>query len=131
MNGRKHTITAPPFFWHAQSCLTLCDPMDRSLPGSSVHEISQARILEWVAISFSREMAVVVTGKESESESCSVCWTVCNPRLYTNSPGQNTGVGNLSFLQVIFPTQGSNPGLPHYRQILCQLSHKGSPIILE
>ena len=38
----------------AQSCLTLCDPMDCSLPGSSVHEILQARVLEWVAISFSR-----------------------------------------------------------------------------
>ena len=36
------------------SCLTLCDPMDCSSPGSSVHEILQARILEWVAISFSR-----------------------------------------------------------------------------
>ena len=39
----------------AQSCLTLCDPVDCSLPGSSVHGILQARILEWVAISFSRE----------------------------------------------------------------------------
>ena len=38
----------------AQSCLTLCDPMDCSLPGSSVHWIFQARVLEWVAISFSR-----------------------------------------------------------------------------
>ena len=37
-----------------QSCATLCDPMDCSLPGSSVHGIFQARILEWVAISFSR-----------------------------------------------------------------------------
>ena len=37
-----------------QSCLTLCDPMDCSPPGSSVCGISQARILEWVAISFSR-----------------------------------------------------------------------------
>ena len=37
-----------------KSCLTLCDPMDCSQPGSSVHGISQARILEWVAISFSR-----------------------------------------------------------------------------
>ena len=37
----------------AQSCLTLCDPMNCSPPGSSVHEIFQARILEWVAISFS------------------------------------------------------------------------------
>ena len=38
----------------AESCLTLCDSMDCRLPGSSVHGILQARILEWVAISFSR-----------------------------------------------------------------------------
>ena len=38
----------------AQSCLTLCDPVDCSPPGSSIHGILQARILEWVAISFSR-----------------------------------------------------------------------------
>ena len=48
-----------------------------------------------------------------------------------NSPGQNTGVGSLSLLQGIFPTQGSNPGLPHCRWILYQLRHKGSPGILE
>ena len=39
-----------------QSCLTVCNPMDCSLPGSSVHRISQARILEWVAISSSRDL---------------------------------------------------------------------------
>ena len=44
-----------------------------------------------------------------------------------NSPGQNTGVGSLSLLQGIFSTQGLNPGLLHCRQILYQLSHKGSP----
>ena len=38
----------------AQSCLTLCDPMDCSLPCSSVHGIFQAIVLEWIAISFSR-----------------------------------------------------------------------------
>ena len=38
----------------AQSCPTFCDPMECSLPGSSLHGILQARILEWVAISFSR-----------------------------------------------------------------------------
>ena len=48
-----------------------------------------------------------------------------------NSPGQNTGVGTLSLLQGIFPTQGSNPGLLHCRQILYQLNNKGSPRILE
>ena len=48
-----------------------------------------------------------------------------------NSPGQNIGVGSFSLLQEIFPTQGLNPGLPHCRQVLYQLSHKGSPRILE
>ena len=38
----------------AQSCLTLCDPMDCSLSGSSIHGIFQARVLEWIPISFSR-----------------------------------------------------------------------------
>ena len=42
-------------------------------------------------------------------------------------PGHNTGMGSLSLLQGNFPTQGLNPGLPHCRQILYQLSHKGSP----
>ena len=44
----------------------------------------------------------------------------------TNSPGQNSGVGSLSLLQGIFPTQGSNIGLQHGRWILYQLSHQGS-----
>ena len=74
----------------AQSCLTLSDPMDCSPPGSSVHGIFQARVLEWVAIAYS---------------SC-------------NTPSQNTGVGSPSLLQGIFPTQGSNPGLLNCRQII-------------
>ena len=48
-----------------------------------------------------------------------------------NSQGQSTGVGSLSLLQGLIPTQGSNPGLLHCRRILYQLSHKGSPRILE
>ena len=40
--------------FYAQSCLTLCDPMDCGPPGSSVHGLFQARILAWVAISYSR-----------------------------------------------------------------------------
>ena len=48
-----------------------------------------------------------------------------------NSLGQNTGVGSFSLLQGIFPTQGSNPGLPHCRWILYQLSQQASPRILE
>ena len=63
------------------------------------------------------------------SEICSVvsdslqCHGLYSP---WNSPGQNAGEGSLSLLQGIFPTQGSNPGLPHCRWILYQLSHKGS-----
>ena len=67
---------------------------------------------------------------ERESESHSVVSNSLRPHgLYSpwNSPGQNTRVDSLSLLQGIFPTQGSNPGLPHCRGILCQLSHKGSP----
>ena len=70
----------------------------------------------------------------NESESRSVVsdclWSY---GLYSpwNSPGQKTGVGSHSLLQGIFPIQGSNPGLPHCGQILYQLSHQGSPRILE
>ena len=48
-------------------------------------------------------------------------------KIKCNSPGQNTGVGSLSLLQGIFPTQELNPGLPHCRQILYQLRQKGRP----
>ena len=48
-----------------------------------------------------------------------------------NSPGQKTGAGSLSLLQGIFPTQGSNSDLLRCRWIFYQLSHKGSPRILE
>ena len=65
-----------------QSCSTLCDHMDCSPLGSSVHG---------------------------------------------DFPGKNTGVGCHALLQGIFPTQGSNPGLPHCRRILYRLSHQGSP----
>ena len=70
----------------------------------------------------------------SENESCSVMSDSLRPLgLYSpwNSPGQNPGVGSLSLLQEIFLTQGSNPGLPHCQRISYQLSHKGSPRILE
>ena len=66
----------------------------------------------------------------SESESRSVTSDSLRPYgLY--SPGQNTGVGSHSLLQGMFPIQGLNPGLPHCRRILYQLSHKGSPRMLK
>ena len=63
------------------------------------------------------------------------CPTLCDPMhcsvpgssVHGDSPGKNTAVGCHALLQGIFPTQGSNPDLPHYRQILYHLSHQGSP----
>ena len=71
--------------------------MNCSLPGSSFHGILQARILGWVAISFSKSCSVMSDSLQPHGLYCP--W---------NSPGQNTGVGSLSLLQGIFPTQGSN-----------------------
>ena len=71
----------------------LCDPMDCSPPGSSVHGILQKKVLEWVAISFSK------------SESRSVVSDSLQPHGLHNpwdAPGQNTGEGSLSLLQGIF-----------------------------
>ena len=59
------------------------------------------------------------------------CDTVDTRRLCPwDFPGKNAGVGCLSLLQGIFPTQGLNPGLQHCRQILYCLSHQGSPVLL-
>ena len=66
-----------------------------------------------------------------EWKSLSCFWLYVTPWTiqFIHSAGQNTGVGSLSLFQGIFPTQGSNPGLPHCRRILYQLSHKGSPFL--
>ena len=80
------------------------------------------------------EMINIKLGAETESVSCSVISDSLQPHgLYSpwNSPGQDTRVGSLSLFQEIFPTQRLDPGLLHCRWILYQLSHKGSPGILE
>ena len=71
----------------AQLCLTLSDPMDCSPPGSSIHGIFQARVLEWGAIAFS-EVALVVSNSLHP-------YGLQPARLLHlwNSPGKNTGVG--------------------------------------
>ena len=54
----------------------------------------------------------------------------CSPpgsSVHGDSPGKNTGVGCHALLQGIFPTKGSNPGLPHCRRILNCLTHQGNP----
>ena len=62
-------------------------------------------------------------------KSLSHVWFLVPHGLYSpwNSPGQNNGLSSRSLLQGIFPSQGLNPGLLHCRQILCHLSHQGSP----
>ena len=67
----------------------------------------------------------ILIPKKSESHSV-ISNSLLPQGLYSlrNSLGQNTGVGSLSILQRIFATQGSNPGLPHCRWILYQLSHR-------
>ena len=78
----------------------------------------QARILVWVAVPSN-------TGIKLRSLTLQV------DSLPSEPPGKpkNTGVGSLSLLQGIFPSQGLYPGLLHQRQILYQLSYQGSPIM--
>ena len=105
----------------AQLCLTLCDPKDHSSPSSSVHGILQARILEWVAILFSRE--------SSQSRDQTQSPTLQADSLPPEPPGKpkDTGVGSLSLLQWISPYQESNRGLLHCRWIFYQQNYQGSP----
>ena len=105
----------------AQSCPTLCDPMDCSPPGSTVHGILQARILEWVAISLSK-------GSSQLRDWAQVSRTA--GRVFTTEPPgnpKNTGVGSLSLLQGIFPTPELNRGLTHCRWTLYRLIYRESP----
>ena len=101
----------------AQSCLTLCGPMDCSPPSSYAHGIFQARILKSVAMPSSR------ASSQPRSPALQVDSLLAEP------PGKskNTGLGRVSLLQGIFPTQELNQGLLHCRQILYQLSYQGSP----
>ena len=122
--GHMHTSA---FISHSQipcaqalSHVLLCDARDYI-----VHGILQARILEWVAFPFSR--ASSQPGIEPRSPALQVDSL---PSVPPRKP-MNTRVGSLSLLQGIFPTQGLNLGLLHCRWILYQLSHKGSPRILE
>ena len=99
-----------------RSCPTLCNSIDYT-----VHGIFQARILEWVAFSFSKGSSQ--PGIKPRSPTLQADSVPAEP------PGKpkNTGVGSLSLLQGIFPTQESNQGLLHCRWILYLLSYQGSP----
>ena len=95
--------------------------MDCRSPCSSVHGALQARILEWVAVPSSRG--------SSQPSNWTRSATLHVDSLSSEPPGKpkNTGTGSLSLLQGIFPSQESNWGLLHCRQILYQLSYQGSP----
>ena len=64
----------------AQSCSTLCHPMDCNLPGSSVPGISQARMLEWVAVSFPRRSS------QSRNQTQVLCVSCLASRFFTTEP---------------------------------------------
>ena len=102
----------------ANSCPTLCDPMNYT-----VHGILQARILEWVDFPFSRGPSQ--PRKEPMFPALQADSLPAEPQ----EKYKNMGVGNLSFLQWIFPTQESNRGLLHCRLILYQMSYQRSPNI--
>ena len=107
----------------AQFCPTLYDPMGCSLPGSPVHGIFQARVLEWVAISFSRGSSQP-RGRTHDSH-------IAGGFFISRATGKpkNIGVGSLSLLQQIFPTQEQNLDLLHCRRILYQRSYHGSTLL--
>ena len=109
----------------AQLCHTLCDPWTIAHQAPLSMGILQARILEWGAMSYSGDLPN--PGIKPRSP------TLQEDSLPSEPPGKprNTRVGSLSLLQGLFPTWESNWDLLHCRQILYQLSHKGSPRILE
>ena len=90
-----------------QSCLSLCNTMDYT-----VHGILQSRILEWVAVPFSR--------RSSQRRDQTRSPALQADSLPAEPPGKpkNTGVGSLSLLQQIFPTQESNWGLAYHLFLL-------------
>ena len=110
----------------SQSCLTLSDPMDCSLPGSSVHGICQARVLEWVAIAFSRIFSLPIQiGLNLQILNCSFrlrCFSALfkgiycsNSQLYTNEI--------LSFLTPQYTLSLLRPISLMYTSLICVLSH--------
>ena len=115
-----------------QSCLTLCDPMDCSIPGFSVHGILQARTLEWVAIPFSNAWKWKVKGK-----SLSRVWLLATPwtAAYQAPPSMEfSGQQYWSGVPLPFPRicTTSQDLFCCWSQIqnICQTSFLGSPLRL-
>ena len=119
----------------AQSCPTLSDPMDCSLPGLSVHGILQERILDaWdkrsdLVLWEDLEGAGGEGGGRGDRHGEDMWTQGLFISMYDKihyKKKKNTGVGSHSLLQGIFPIQGSKPGLLHCRQILNHLSPQES-----
>ena len=108
----------------AKSCLTLCDPMDCSPPGSSAMGFSRQEFLNRLLFPSPGDLSN--PGIEPPSPALQAAFLPAEPQGKPN----NTGVGSLSLLQWIFLTQELNQGqgFLHCRQILYQLSYQGSPL---
>ena len=87
---------------HAQSCPPLCHPIDCSLPGSSVHGISQARIFDWVAISFSRGSSQPRNWTWVFHGSCIGRWILYHCVIWEAHKEMNAAITLLSW-RTIFP----------------------------
>ena len=109
----------------AQSCLTLSDPMDCSLPGSCIHRIFQAKVLEWGAVAFSGIITKSYT-------------TPCNPVDYNPTGSSVHGISQVRILEWvaisssrgIFPTQGSNLNILHLPANSLPLELLGKSLLL-
>ena len=105
------------------------EPASPTLQADALPSDHQGSFICWPTVLLLR---VCMLSRFSHVQLCATLWTVaCQVSLSLGFPGKNTGVGCHAHLQGIFPTQGLDPDLPHCRQILYQLSHKGSPSILE
>ena len=101
------------------------NPMLSHLSSTKITFLSTGISSYWLS-----HLGIVKITSRVQSESHPLMSDSLRPHgLYSpwNSPGQTTGMGSLSLFQWIFPTQGSNPGLPHCMRFPYQLSHKGSP----
>ena len=96
-----------------QSCLTLCDPIDSSLPGSSVPGILQARTLEWVAISFSNTWKWKVKVKSLSHVQLFVTpWTIAYQVPPSMGYSRQEYWSDLQFPSLDHPNPGIEPGSP-------------------
>ena len=109
------------------------------LPESRLLQIKQRQICVSRGSPFSNISHACTTSAVCCAVQCSAVsdsfdpmdWSPPGSSVQGDSPGKNTGVGCHALLQGFFPTQGSNPSLPHCRRILSHLNHQGSTRILE